>query len=84
MSLQSLGLVRLRTHTQSLDARLRIRQAPPSNPSRDDLQFLRAHNSEELNTVSSPHELYTLLLKSGGTVPQFFISTTQSGFSTER
>jgi hypothetical protein len=51
MLVQSLKLVRLRKHTQTLDARLRIKQSLPSNPSREDLQFLGAHNSEKLETV---------------------------------
>jgi hypothetical protein len=71
MLVQSLGLVRLRTHTETLDARLRIKQALPTNPSRDDLQFLGARESEEFATVSGPHDLYTQLLKSNGTVPEF-------------
>jgi hypothetical protein len=70
MLVQSLGLVRLRTHTET---RLRIKQALPSNLSTDDLQCLGAHTSEYFDTVSSPHEayVYTQLLKSSGTVPEF-------------
>jgi hypothetical protein len=72
MLVSTLGLARLRTSTQTLDARLRIKQFLPSDPSRDDLQFLGAMKPEDgSDTDANPHELYSELLKSDGVVSDF-------------
>ena len=65
MVVQTLGTGRLSTHTATLDARLRIKQSLPNNPTQDDLRYLGASNSSD-SVVRSAYDIHKELSKPNG------------------
>jgi hypothetical protein len=58
----TLGLKRMSTHTQTVDARLRIKQALPSKPDREQLQWIGSQPAAEVATPT-PWSIYSEQLK---------------------
>lgn len=57
-----LGLKRMSTHTQTADARLRIKQELPSKPDREQLQWIGAQPAADA-TTPTPWGIYSAQLK---------------------